>query len=114
MILNYKFVPKSQNMSLSIEVRRSDAPYVNIVFKGMIDANSTAHKAAKFFALLHDLESDVVLDFSKVSFMSSLGIRMILTALKDVRRQGYSLKIEKAPAEIEKVFIIAGLEDLLG
>jgi anti-anti-sigma factor len=114
MILNSKFALKLLTMSLSIDVRRSDATSMEIVFKGKIDAINTAHGAAKFFAMLHDLESDVILDFSKVSFLSSLGLRMILTALKDVRRQGYSLKIVKSPAEIEKVIVIAGLEELLG
>jgi anti-sigma B factor antagonist len=55
----------------------------------------------------------VILDFSEVSFLASLGIRMLLTASKDVRRQGHELKIDNASEEIKNVFDMAGLTSML-
>jgi hypothetical protein len=38
---------------------------------------------------------------------------MLLTASIDLKRKGYSLKIEKPTVEVEKVLLTAGLEELL-
>jgi anti-sigma B factor antagonist len=68
----------------------------------------------KFHALINNQNSPVILDFSEVTFLASLGIRMLLTAYKDVKRQGFSLKIESATEDIQKVFMMAGLSEFLG
>jgi len=96
-----------------MKVVQSDESLIKIAFSGKIDSTSITNYELKFFALLNGIETPVILDFKEVTFISSLGIRMILMALRDVRRQGFSLKIENPSSEVENVFIMTNLGDLL-
>jgi anti-sigma B factor antagonist len=100
-------------MSLSLKTLQSDETLLKIAFTGKLDAINLPNVEMKFHALINNQNSPVILDFSEVSFLASLGIRMLLTAYKDVARQGHSLKIENAPDEIKKVFLTAGLSEFL-
>jgi anti-sigma B factor antagonist len=100
-------------MSLTLKIIQSDETLLKIAFTGKLDAINLPNVEMKFHALINNQNSPVILDFSEVSFLASLGIRMLLTAYKDVARQGHSLKIENAPDEIKKVFLTAGLSEFL-
>lgn len=98
---------------MPIEILHLDKTLLKVAFSGKLDTNTVAHEAARFYALLEDRKSPVILDFEQVSFLSSLGVRMILTAAKDTQRNGFDLKIEKVPPAIHEVFQIAGLTYLI-
>ena len=100
-------------MSLTLKIIQSDETLLKVAFTGKLDAINLPDVEMKFHALINNQNSPVVLDFSEVSFLASLGIRMLLTAAKDVRRQGYDLKIDNASAEIKNVFYMAGLTAML-
>ena len=100
-------------MSFSFEILDSDKSILLIVFEGKLDGLNLANEDARFFALLSNLKTSVVLDFTKVTFMSSLGIRMLIIASKDLKRQGLTLKIDKPSAEVREVFYMTGLSELL-
>ena len=97
----------------NMKVIQSDESMVKIAFSGKLDSTYVSNNEVKFFALLNGIEGPVVLDFSEVSFISSLGIRMILMAYKEIKRQGFTLKIENTSDDVENVFLMTGLEDLL-
>ena len=96
-----------------MKVIQSDESLVKIAFSGKLDSNYVSNHDVKFFALLNGLEGPVVLDFSEVTFLGSLGIRMILMALKEVKRQGFTMKIENVVPNVENVFLMTSLGDLL-
>ena len=96
-----------------MRVIQSDESLVKIAFSGRLDSNYVSNNDVKFFANLNGISAPVILDFSDVSFIGSLGIRMILMALKDVKRQGYTLKIENAGPNVITVFQMTSLGDLL-
>jgi anti-anti-sigma factor len=98
---------------MTIEIIQSEKKLLKLAFEGKLDANSVAHNSAKFFELLRNRKGPVFVDFSEVTYLSSLGIRMLLTASKDVKDQGHEFKIENPTPEIEKIFMTAGLTDLL-
>ena len=96
-----------------MKVIQSDESLIKIALDGKLDSIYISNNEVKFFALLNSLEAPVILDFSGVSYIGSLGIRMILMALKEVRRQGYTLKIENAVPNVENIFQMTSLGDLL-
>ncbi len=96
-----------------MKVIQSDETMVRIAFSGRLDGTYVSNHEVKFYALLNGLESPVILDFSEVSFIASLGIRMIIIAAKDIKRQGFTLKIENSSPEVKNIFLLTGLEDLL-
>ncbi|MEI7981233.1 MAG: STAS domain-containing protein [Bacteroidota bacterium] len=96
-----------------IEILHEDKTVIKIALSGKLDANNVANEASKFYTLLNSRKRRVIVDLSDVSFLASMGIRMLLTASKDIKRNGYTLKIENAPVEVEKTLVTAGLQDLL-
>ena len=96
-----------------MKVIQSDESLVKIAFSGKLDSTYVSNHDVKFFAWLNDIHAPVVLDFLEVSFIGSLGIRMILMALKEVKRQGYTLKIVNTGPNVKNVFQMTSLGDLL-
>ncbi len=58
-------------------------------------------------------EKHLVLDLSKVEFMSSAGLRAILGALKETRQQGGDLYLAGAKAGVERVLKMSGFPKIL-
>jgi anti-anti-sigma factor len=100
-------------MSSLFEVLQSDETILLIAFKGKLDGNNLANQDVRFHALLNHQDTPVILDFSEVSFISSLGIRMLIIAYKDMKRQGQTLSVVKTIPEVEEVLRMVGLEELL-
>jgi anti-anti-sigma factor len=96
-----------------MKVIQSDQTLVKIALTGKLDSTYVSNNDVKFFALLNGLEAPVILDFSEVSFIGSLGIRMVLMALKEVKRQGYTMKIVNVTPNVENIFLMTSLGDLL-
>lgn len=98
---------------MEIEVLQSDKQIMRIALTGKLDANAVGNHAWEVFALTNNSKAPVVLDFSAVNFISSLGIGMLMSAAKDLMNRGLTLRIENVPPELEKVIRIAGIESLL-
>ncbi|MEI7490876.1 MAG: STAS domain-containing protein [Bacteroidota bacterium] len=98
---------------MKIEIIQSDKSVLRLAFSGKLDANTVANGSMEFFSLLNHRKSPVYLDFSEVVFLSSLGIRMLLVAFKEVKEQGHDLKIENVRPEIAKIISTAGLDFLI-
>jgi anti-anti-sigma factor len=58
-------------------------------------------------------ERQIILDLSQVDFLSSAGLRVILTALKEVRREGGDLRLAGARSGVEKSLRMAGFTTIL-
>ena len=91
-----------------MKVIQSDETLLKIAFKGKLDSAKVAENEVKFFALLNGIETPVVLDFSEVHFIGSMGIRMVLMAVKDVKRQGFTLKIDNYNDAVGNIFVMTG------
>jgi anti-anti-sigma factor len=65
--------------------------------------------------LLADRSGDgcVVLDLSRLAFIDSTGISLVLRAQADSERDGWELKIVPGPDEIQRVFRLVDLEERL-
>ena len=71
--------------------------------------------APQLSAQLADLDptTDVLLDFSDVSFCDSTGIRVLLAALKSQMAGGGSLRLVNVNAAVARVFEMTGLRNLI-
>jgi anti-anti-sigma factor len=55
----------------------------------------------------------LVLDLSRVDFMSSAGLRVILAALKSSRQEGGDLRLAAAQPGVEKILKMSGFTNIL-
>jgi len=98
---------------MEIEIIQSDKQVLRIAVSGKLDANAVGNHAWELTRLIDNAKTSVILDFSGVSYLSSLGIRMLLTTSKNIQKKGKTLKVENPSVETAKVMQMAGLNMLL-
>ena len=95
---------------LNIE-KKSEDKTLTLVVSGRIDT-MTAPEFEK--VIREDLENveTLILDFENLDYISSAGLRVILTAQKIMRRQG-EMKIVHVNEVVSEVFEVTGFSDIL-
>jgi anti-sigma B factor antagonist len=97
----------------------------------MIDIHVSAHDAVRLVEVSGRVDSmnadelgttldgeingghlQLVLDLSSVEYMSSAGLREIVTALKKVKRKAGDLRIARPSDRVREVLEMAGLDDI--
>ena len=78
---------------------------------GRLDT-TTAPELEKVVAEELDGVSEFVLDFEKLDYISSAGLRVILAAQKRMNRQG-SMLLRNVSGDIMEIFEITGFTDIL-
>ncbi len=84
---------------------------MTIVLVGRIDS-LTAKELEKSLAGEFDGMTEVIVDASEVSYVSSAGLRVLLAARKSVRG-GATFAIENANEEVRGIFEVTHLTELL-
>jgi anti-anti-sigma factor len=98
---------------MEIQVLKETALNLELAFKGKLDTNGADAILPRFYGLLENLKKNVLIDFSEVSFLSSSGIRLLLSGLKLTAKEGYKLYITDPVPEITAVLTMTGLERLV-
>jgi anti-anti-sigma factor len=91
-----------------IELKRLDL----FEIEGRVDSNtaSTLHEVLN--ERIDQGTSNILVDLSKVSYMSSAGLRELVTALKRVRKNGGDLRLCVPSERVSEVIELAGLNSL--
>jgi anti-sigma B factor antagonist len=95
---------------MTIEIKRT-AEETTIELAGRLDTN-TAPVLDK--TITNDLEGtkDLVLDFKRLEYISSAGLRVLLGAQKKMQKAG-TMKLINVCEEIMEVFEMTGFADIL-
>jgi len=80
-----------------------------VVVKGRLDT-TTAPDLDKG---LSEVTDDLVLDFSNLEYISSAGLRVLLSVQKRIMKTGNAMVVRNANAQVKEVFSITGFADIL-
>ena len=80
---------------------------------GRFDASTSAAHQAELLRLLDGPATSLELDFSKIEFLSSAGLRVLLFAANEVEKRGGTLQLSGARAEIREVIMAVGFDDIV-
>lgn len=83
--------------------------------EGRIDTTTAVEYGNKINDYLDDSDDEIkelVLDFSNIDYISSIGLRVILELQKRINNQGYMKLINVAPSVME-VFEMTGFTNIL-
>ena len=97
-----------------MEIKTSQFKHCDVVkVTGRIDS-STSPKLAEALAQLHDAgHYKIVMDFTDVEFISSAGLRVLISTLKTCRRYNRGdLHLAGLPENIYSVFDLAGFNSI--
>jgi anti-sigma B factor antagonist len=97
---------------MDINLRRLDEIYI-ISIAGSMDALEASRISGCMYEPVSNGGKYFVFDLEEVEFMSSAGLKAILGALKNARRQGGNLVIAGAKGGVGRVLEITGFSKIL-
>jgi anti-sigma B factor antagonist len=84
-----------------------------LVLTGELDLAPAAELEAMLLRLCSGGTKAIAIDLSKLRFMGSIGLRLILLARELCDEHGYEFRLIAGPANIQRVFEMTGLLDVL-
>ena len=80
---------------------------------GRIDGSNASQFQADLQAVIDESDQALILDFEKVSYISSAGLRVLLMAAKTLERTGTKLALCSLSEPIREVFRISGFDYII-
>ena len=84
---------------------------LTLALEGRLDTLTSSQLDAEIQGKLDGITS-LVFDFTKLAYISSAGLRILLAAQKIMNKQG-SMVIKNAGPEIREIFDVTGFSDIL-
>lgn len=95
---------------MTIESKK-DAGKLTLTITGRLDT-STAPKLEETLKKSYDGVTELVFDLANLEYISSAGLRVLLSAQKTMNKQGL-MKVINVGEEIMEIFDITGFSDIL-
>ena len=90
-----------------------DGSALTISLSGRLDTTTAPELEEELKSALEGIES-LTFDFKELAYISSAGLRVLLSAQKTMNKQsGGSMKILNANEEIKEIFEVTGFSDIL-
>ena len=84
---------------------------LNVSLEGRLDTMTAPDLEAQLTASLGGVEN-LVFDFAKLEYISSAGLRVLLSAQKTMNKQG-TMVVRNATEEVKEIFEVTGFSDIL-
>ena len=85
---------------------------ISITLKGRIDASVAPDIEQKLLSLISEGSGKLVTDLSEVWFISSAGLRALLAALKEAKRERGDLRLAGMQGQVQEVFDLTGFSTI--
>lgn len=84
---------------------------INLVLEGRLDT-TTAPELDSVIKSSLDGKTDLVMDLEKLEYISSAGLRVLLSAQKVMNKQG-TMVIKNPTDEVKEIFEVTGFSEIL-
>ena len=99
-------------LSLQIELEEIDKIII-LRLDGRLDAATSPILERKINSLIDEQHSQLALDFSRIDYLSSAGMRVLLSEAKKLHAKHGSLLLFSLNDEVEEVLKMAGFDRIL-
>jgi anti-anti-sigma factor len=96
---------------MTLRILEDSPDLLRIELAGALDISGVREIDTRFLAQVTPAKRPVVVDFSKVTFLASYGMRMLFEAIKALERQGRKLVVLKPQPAVAKVLEIGGVSE---
>lgn len=79
---------------------------------GELDTAAAVETEKEFQPLIDSKDKDIVIDCTKLQYISSSGLRLLLSLLKSTKANGHELVLKNLNENISKVFSMTGFTSL--
>ena len=91
--------------------KKSEGKNVTLVLSGRLDTSTAPELEAEVKASVEGTEN-LIFDFEELDYISSAGLRVLLSALKMMNKQG-KMKLINVNESILEIFDLTGFSDIL-
>lgn len=98
---------------MKLESSQMSDRLVMVSLEGRLDIDGARAVEDRFAFLTTTKDADVVVNLTSVSFLASIGIRMLMTAARGQHGRGGKLVLAAAQPAVAKVLITAGIDQLI-
>ena len=88
-----------------------NGPHLDLALEGRLDTTTAPQLEAELKQSVNGV-TELALDFSKLEYLSSAGLRVLLSAQKVMNKQG-SMVIKNVNETIQEIFEVTGFSDIL-
>jgi len=96
---------------MNIEVKET-RDQVIVAVEGDIEMMTIKDFKEKLFDMGHNIQKDIEIDLSKVDYIDSSGVGVLISLLKLQNKKGKKLKITKASPKVLNVLRLSSLSDV--
>ena len=98
---------------IAFQEHATDAGAVRFELTGRLDSAGVEQIEAPLTASIRNGTTNVLLDLTSVSFVGSLGIRLLISAARVLQRQSRQLALFGAQPQVAEVFETVALSDMI-
>ncbi len=91
----------------------SDPAFTTVHLNGRLDATTSAQVEATVTAVFQGGAKALVIDFTRLDYISSAGLRVLLSAAKHAKTAGAKLALFGLSEEVRQIFDISGFTTIL-
>lgn len=91
--------------------KESNATSLVVTLEGRLDTTTAPDLEKELKDSLDDV-TELIMDFEKLEYISSAGLRVLLTAQKIMSKQG-SMKLIHVKDDVNEIFEVTGFSDIL-
>lgn len=96
-------------MAIKVNIIKKEAGHFVIAVEGRLDSETAPQCEAEIKHLLTSSTKSLTFDLKRLDYISSMGLRVIIAAMKVIAKQNGRVVVCNAQPPIAKVFDIAGL-----
>ena len=109
--IDYKDHETAETKCSSLITKNVNGSEIKLILEGRLDTTTAPNLEAELKSSLDGI-TELIFDFSNLDYISSAGLRVLLTAQKIMNKQG-QMKIVGANEIVLEVFDITGFSDIL-
>jgi anti-sigma B factor antagonist len=87
--------------------------HMKVVLEGRLDTPGVDSIETRFIASLVPTASSAILDMSQVDFVSSLGIRMLVSAARSLKLRQAALAMYGVQGQVHEIFEMTALHEMI-
>lgn len=98
---------------MNLEIKNPSDQIAHVALLGRLDTNAVGDVELKFTSHTVPQGKPLLLDMSQVTFLSSLGLRMLLTVAKALDRRGAKMVLLSPQPPVRDLLSLSGFDQLL-
>lgn len=98
---------------MELKIIQTDGDYTHVALSGRLDIDGVKAVELEFTSVVGGKDQSAIVDFTEVSFIASLGMRMLLSVAKNLRSRNHKVVIYNPQPVVQEALETAGFSTVM-